>query len=354
MLPKLLLWPVSVLLAALASAQNSVHVGGRPAAARAAAGNCALSGASHAMSFVPGVPTVNTIVTTADPDLRKFIVYVPSTYSWQNGPYPVVYMFHGSGQHAVNIMQNTNWNLGAESGEFIAVYPEALPYLLLDGTVETKWRTDAVEAYAVHPSEVPMADDTLFVRELHNTLITHLNVDCDRIYASGFSNGGAFVKAEVRVDLADVFAATSSAGGIGAPDGVPSDYFPANGVDFRPHFEVVGTKDDNKIASCVAAGDLAPGDTLPRTVAVVIATPCMWDPLLAFAEGVGQDPALYAAVEHPTYTQFLWDTTLLPGPGPTEYRFRILPNLTHEYPSGTNHPIDYAPIFWTWFGQYTR
>ena len=45
---------------------------------------------------------------------------------------------------------------------------------------------------------------------------------------------------------------------------------------------------------------------------------------------------------------------LLPGPGPTEYRFRILPNLTREYPSGTNDSTDYVPILYDWMMQFRR
>jgi poly(3-hydroxybutyrate) depolymerase len=354
MISNLALPLVALGLTALASAQQVGQAGGHAAVAPVPRRNCAFTGASHSMSFVPGANAINTFVTTADPELRKFIVYVPSTYSWLHAPYPVVYMFHGTGQSAQIAINKTTWNHAAEVGDFIAVYPEALPYLLLDGTVRTKWRTDAVEDFVVDPSELPMADDTLFVRELQNTLIMHLNVDCERVYASGFSNGGGFVKTELRVDLADIFAATTSAGGIGASGGVASDYFPANGVDFRPHFEIVGTKDDKKIANCVAAGDLAPGDILPRHVVDIVATPCMWDPLTLFAEGVGLDPAIYATIENASFTQFLWSTVVMPGPGPTEYRFRVLPNLTHEYPSGTNYPTDYVPLFWFWMSQYTR
>lgn len=244
--------------------------------------------------------------------------------------------------------------MGPEVYAFIAVYPEALPYLLLDGRVQTKWHTASVEDFAVDPSELPLADDVLFVREIHNTLVTHLNIDCDRVYASGFSNGGAFVKTEIRVNLADIFAATTSAGGIGVTGTDVTEFYPANGVDFRPHFELVGTKDDKKIANCVAAGDLMPGDILPRAVAVVEATPCMWDSSTLFAQAVGQDPALCTTIEGPAYTQFSWGTAVIPGPGPTEYRFRILPNLTHEYPSGTNDSTDYVPIFYGWMSQYTR
>ena len=346
---------VAPLLALAASAQQPTPTAGRILAAPVAKpALCAPVGASHALDFTPGAPRVNTFVSSADPELRKFIVYAPSTYSTQHAPYPLVYMFHGTGQSAQIAMNKTTWNHAAEVGGFIAVYPEALPYLLTSGDTATKWRTDAVESFVVDPSELPMADDTQFVREVHNTLITQLNIDCARVYASGFSNGGSFVKQELRVDLADVFAATSSAGGIGVPNGVPADYFPANGLDFRPHFEIVGTRDDKKIDNCIAAGDLMPGDILPRAVAVVVTTPCMWDGLQLFAEAVGMDPAVYSTIESPTFTQFLWSSALLPGPGPTEYRFRILPNLTHEYPSGANYPTDYVPILWTWMRQYTR
>jgi hypothetical protein len=259
-------------------------------------------------------------------------------------------MVHGTGQTSNAIMHNTTWNHAAEVYGFIAVYPEALPYLLIDGTTKTKWATDNVEESVVDPSELPMADDLLYLRELHNTVIAHLDVDCTRVYASGFSNGGAFVKTELRVELADIFAATSSAGGIGVPNGLAEDYHPANDRDFRPHYEVVGTKDEKKLENC----GLLPGSILPRAVVDVIAMPCMWDSLVLFAEAAGQDSAQYATIEDPGFTEFLWDSTLLPGPGPTEYRFRILPNLTHEYPSGTNYPVDYVPLFYDWMMQFTR
>ena len=337
-------------LAALAGAQSQSPKRTKPFLE---VGGCYFTAQPHDMSFTPGAVTANAFVTTGDPETRRFLVYVPSGYATRSAPLPVVYMLHGTAQTAQAIMHNTTWNHAAEVFGFIAVYPEALPYLLLDGTTVTKWATDSVEEFVVDPSELPLADDVLFVRELHNTLIAHLDVDCKRVYASGFSNGGAFVKTELRVEMADVFAATSSAGGIGV-SGLASDYMPANGIDFRPHYEIVGTKDEKKRNNCIAAGDLPPGAILPRAVVDVMATPCMWDPLLLLAEATGQDPAQYATVEDPGYTEFVWNTVLLPGPGPTEYRFRILPNLTHEYPSGTNYSTDYVPILYDWMMQFRR
>lgn len=116
------------LLALAAGAQQPTPTAGRVLAAPVAKPVlCAPVGASHALNFTPGAPRTNTFVSTADPELRKFIVYVPSTYSTQHAPYPLVYMFHRTGQSAQIAMNKTTWNHAAEVGEFIAVYPEALP-----------------------------------------------------------------------------------------------------------------------------------------------------------------------------------------------------------------------------------
>ena len=315
---------------------------------------CGPVGTSHPVGFTPGVATPNTFITAADPDARQYLIRVPSTYSTAHAPYPVVFMLHGTGQTAQIALTNTTWNQASEVLDFIVVYPQALQYLLLDGTTRTKWHTDEVAANVVDPSELPLADDVVFLRELYNSLATHLNIDCTRVYASGFSNGGAFVKTKIHVDLGDIFAATTSAGGIGVGGGTAAQYHPTNGFDFRPHFEVVGTLDDNKRDNCVALGDLNPGDLLPRRVMDVLATPCVWDPLVLYTDALGFNSATYTTIENPSYTQFLWNTIALPGPGPREYRFRILPGMTHEYPSGTNYVVDYVPIFYSWMMQYTR
>jgi len=315
--------------------------------------HCLPVGASHMMSFVVGGHQPNTLVTAADPDLRKFLVFVPSSYRPLGAPFPVVYMFPGTGQTGPDIQGNTSWSQVAELLDFIVVYPEGLRYLLQDGTTQRKWNTPAV-VQSADPSELPLADDVLFIRELHNTIGRHLNIDCDRVYASGFSNGGAFIKYRVRVGLADIFAATSSAAGIGIEAGSPSEYFPADGASFRPHFGIGGTHDQGFLDYCIGLGDLAPGDPFPHKIADIIATPCLWNAVTTLAAAIGLDTGAYRVIEHMDYTQILWESVILPGPGPTEYRFRILPGLGHEYPSGNNYPTDYVPILYTWLSRFTR
>ena len=47
---------------------------------------CSFGGGAHTLSYVPGATTPNTFVTAADPETRRFLVYVPSTYSAQHAP----------------------------------------------------------------------------------------------------------------------------------------------------------------------------------------------------------------------------------------------------------------------------
>lgn len=315
---------------------------------------CRTIRSAHSMTFTPGSSVENFLVTSADPDLRRYIVYTPSSYQAASGPYPVVFMLHGTSQDATDPIQRLTWDEYAEAMDFIAVFPEALPYLLLDGSTRTKWATANVAASVVDPSELPLADDALFLREVFETLVAHLDVDCERVYATGFSNGGGFVKTNVRVELSDIFAATASAGGIGLTVTAPGEFFPENGLLFRPHFEVVGNEDANKRANCIDQGDLLPGQNLPMQIPDIIARGCMWTPMTTMASELALDPASYVAVERQYFTQFVWSDPVLPGPQPREYRFRVLQGLTHEYPSGSNYPLDYVPIFYGWLMQFTR
>ena len=110
----------------------------------------------------------------------------------------------------------------------------------------------------------------------------------------------------------------------------------------------------NKKESCTNSGDLNPGDDLPMAVAEIEALQCMWGPLTMMCEEAALDPTVYSALEEPYMTQFVWGRPTLPGRFQREYRFRVLKNLGHKYPSGANYPVDYVPLFYSWMNQFTR
>ena len=142
----------------------------------------ATNGCGHTSPIAVGVSTPVTI--PADPAIsegyhtRTFIVHVPSTYDIRH-LYPVVLSFHGYGGHATDMDHSSGFSQLADIQKFLAVYPQGLP----DGKTGTPfWAHVGPIDYGI--------DEAAFVNTLLDTLQTRFCVDTQRIYATGFSNGG--------------------------------------------------------------------------------------------------------------------------------------------------------------------
>ena len=130
-------------------------------------------------------------------------VHVPPTYDPAQ-PAPLVVLLHGygaNGQIQENYMQLLPWTdrLG-----FLYVFP--------DGTADSQgilfWNaTDACCDF--YGSGV---DDSGYLRSLIEAIIAELNVDTDRIFVIGHSNGG-FMAYRMACDHADIIAAVASLAG---------------------------------------------------------------------------------------------------------------------------------------------
>jgi polyhydroxybutyrate depolymerase len=136
---------------------------------------------------------------TVDDLERAYLLYTPSGFDDEQ-PIPVVFVFHGLGDSASNMQSGTNFNQIADQENFLVVYPEG---------VESSWNV-AEEAYISHYS--PDVDDRRFVRAILSNLSTAANVDPQRIYAVGFSMGGALVY-RLACDMSDTFAAIAPIAG---------------------------------------------------------------------------------------------------------------------------------------------
>jgi len=129
---------------------------------------------------------------------RSYIVYVPPTYD-PTQPTPVVLVFHGGGGNAENARMMTGFDAIADAAGFIVVYPNGTgrrPDRLLT------WNGGRCCAYALEQN----VDDVGFVRALLTDLGTVANVDTQRIYATGMSNG-AIMSYRLACELGDVIAA---------------------------------------------------------------------------------------------------------------------------------------------------
>ncbi len=122
---------------------------------------------------------------------REFDVFLPSIYRDDGDPLPMVMVFHGAGGSATSMAQLTGFNDIAEREGFIVVYPVG-PLGYWDyGAGTTEWEN------------VPdVRDDPGFLAFLLPALQDTLNIDPDRIYATGYSNG-ARMAFRLGCDLSD-------------------------------------------------------------------------------------------------------------------------------------------------------
>src|SRR5262245_3853235 len=127
---------------------------------------------------------------------RSYLVHAPSSGE-RARPMPVLFVFHGAGSSAEDMVQGTGLDaLGDESG-IVVVYPKAPADVL---------------RYEVDPPAGRVSADV----ELFDAILARLRerfpVDERRIYATGFSNGAAFCY-RLAAERPDVVAAIAPVAG---------------------------------------------------------------------------------------------------------------------------------------------
>jgi polyhydroxybutyrate depolymerase len=181
----------------------------------------------------------------------------------------------------------------------------------------------------------PLKDDVAFVRTMLDFLAANYSVDSRRIYASGFSNGGAMTS-RLALDLSDRFAALAAAAGLLS---LPPQAARALSFAFT-----VGNEDDRFTAPLGLAA-LPMADTLFIQLPMVKAQAV--DPMLQTLQL--DDPYVYEgrAMFGVDTSQFTWSASR-PATANT-YRILVIEGLGHQYPNGTNHPFVAADFLWEFF-----
>ena len=133
---------------------------------------------------------------------RKYVLYVPDSYDGSFSV-PVVLNFHGFSGDAYQYMNEADMRILSESENFILIYPQGL---YLDG--EPHW--NACPNGGDNKSEV---DDFGFIETLIEEISSNYNIDLERIYAVGYSNGGmmAYGLANHKSELIAAVASVSGA-----------------------------------------------------------------------------------------------------------------------------------------------
>lgn len=125
---------------------------------------------------------------------RSYIVFVPSNWTPEKH-YPMLIAMHGLTQTGNSMMNFSGFNTYAEEYGFIVVYPNGV-----------------LNSWNVGFPGGSTADDVGFISALIDTVHSDYSVDLNRVYATGFSNGG-FMSYRLACELGDRIAAIASVAG---------------------------------------------------------------------------------------------------------------------------------------------
>lgn len=130
---------------------------------------------------------------------REYIVYVPAVYNGSS-PVPLLFNFHGYGMSATSQMSYDNMRAVADTAGFILVYPQGTLFWGSPHWNVGSWTLGST------------ADDIGFTEAMIDTLAANYNIDLNRVYSCGYSNGGYF-SFELACQLSAKIAAIGSVGG---------------------------------------------------------------------------------------------------------------------------------------------
>jgi len=157
---------------------------------------------------------------------RTFIVYIPSSYD-RSVPVPLVIALHGKGVDGEGMILVTRKGFDrlADRDGFIVVYPDGIEMNWNDG------RSDEEDNDRAHRENI---DDVGFIAALADKMVRDYNVDPERIYATGISNG-AIMSYRLACELSDRIAAIAPVDGnmplLYTPGCSPSRHIPVLAIN---------------------------------------------------------------------------------------------------------------------------
>tara|TARA_B100000809_G_C15138900_1_gene531999 strand:- start:4326 stop:5489 length:1164 start_codon:yes stop_codon:yes gene_type:complete len=146
--------------------------------------------------FSFGQQTINGSITHGGVQ-RTYILYVPASYSAAS-PAPIVLNFHGYTSSATAQMFYGDFRPIADTAVFLLVVPQGTT----DGQGNTYWNAGWGGA----------TNDVSFTEALIDSLSATYNVNQDRVYSTGMSNGG-YMSYYLACNLSDRIAAIASVTG---------------------------------------------------------------------------------------------------------------------------------------------
>jgi polyhydroxybutyrate depolymerase len=135
---------------------------------------------------------------------RRYRVHLPASYN-PNNPTPVIIAYHGGGGNPDSMIRLSGLNAKSEQAGFMVVYPFGT------GRLEDHMLTfngGECCGYAMQNK----IDDVAFTRAVLDDLAAVANLDANRVYATGLSNGG-IMSHYIASELSNRIAAIAPVGG---------------------------------------------------------------------------------------------------------------------------------------------
>lgn len=137
-------------------------------------------------------PQQDTSILSEDAPPRSYRLYVPTRYD-PDEPMPIVVALHGRPDSGIGFSIITQLHLTAERENFLVLYPDG---------VDLGWN------YTIGFPEFrsTAVDDVQFLQDIVLNVNQQVNIDLNRVYTTGFSNGG-FMAQRLACEAYDFFAA---------------------------------------------------------------------------------------------------------------------------------------------------
>jgi polyhydroxybutyrate depolymerase len=135
-------------------------------------------------------------------ETREYLIHIPNSYDTAKSV-PIMLNFHDFGGSVSEFINDADMRSLAESDTFILIYPQGSN---LNGF--SHWN-----ACPIGGDNKSDADDFGFVEYIIDEISSQYNIDMERIYAAGYSNGGmmAYGLANYKSDLIAAVASVSGA-----------------------------------------------------------------------------------------------------------------------------------------------
>jgi len=143
--------------------------------------------------------TLQSVDMTHDDFDRSYEFYVPNSYDSETET-PLVVMLHGKTQTGSAMAQSTTMRRVADEHGFLLLYPDG---------IQNQWNYVLDVPFYYSESETQRLDDLAFLQAIIDELDADYNIDRNRMYVAGLSNGG-FMTHRLACTGSDTFAAFAS------------------------------------------------------------------------------------------------------------------------------------------------